>query len=133
MTTPNSAMSTGPSLLIASDQAHIAASLSQMLESWRYQVLAVSSGAEALRSLECSTPPGVALLDMALTDPSPAEILARLASRPEPRRTWTILMREEFPGSDLRSALDAGCDDFLPLPADAVGLRLRIRVAERMR
>jgi diguanylate cyclase (GGDEF)-like protein len=123
----------GPLVLVGCEDARTVAYLTELLESWDFNVEVAERGALALLRLEEQNPPGIALLDMDLAGTSGVEIVWQLSRRQEPPRTWTVLMSRE-PGKDrVRAALECGCDDFLTLPPDALDLKLRIRVAERVK
>jgi two-component system, cell cycle response regulator len=119
-----------PGILLACSDAQITMTLKELLASWRCRVEAVACGAEALARLREDDPPGIALLDTDLTAPSAVEIGWKLG-RAEPRRTWLIMMGASRERK--RAAVECGCDDFVELPPDAMDLRMRIRVAERIR
>jgi diguanylate cyclase (GGDEF)-like protein len=123
----------GPLVLIGCGDTRTVAYLTELLESWDFDVEVAERGSLSLLRLEESNPPGIALLDMDLAGTSGVEIVWQLSRRTEPRRTWLILMSRE-PGNDrVRAALECGCDDYLTLPPDAMDLKVRIRVAERVK
>ena len=133
MMTSNRAIYSGPSILIGTPDADRAGFIAETLESWRYQVYIASTGAEALERLESAIPPGAAFLDMDLPSPGAVEVVRSVSMRPEPRRTWLMLMSAEGSKAHVKNALDSGCDDFFAVPLDAADLRLHMRVAERVR
>ena len=133
MTAPNPAIPSGPSVLIGSDNPRTAESLAHFLDAWRFHVEVATTGAEALTRLESATPPSLALLDMNLASPSATEVLWKMGMRPEQRRTWIALMSATPCPRHLHLALESGCDDYFPVPSDESELKLRIRIAERMR
>jgi two-component system, cell cycle response regulator len=123
----------GPSLLLGCSDTRAALNLKELLASWRYRVEPVTCGTEALERLQGGNPPGIALLEMDLEAPSGVEIAWELGRRPEPRRTWLVMMSARGGPERMRAILECGCDDFLALPPDAMDLRMRMRVAERAR
>ncbi|HTW50193.1 MAG TPA: GGDEF domain-containing response regulator [Acidobacteriaceae bacterium] len=124
---------TETSILLGCADVRIACAVKELLASWRYRAEAVGCGTEALERLEGDNPPGIALLDMDLTAPGGVEIAWELGRRPEPRRTWLVMMSADPSLERKRAALESGCDDFVALPPDALELKLRLRVADRVR
>jgi two-component system, cell cycle response regulator len=120
-------------ILLAFSDAKIAIKVNELLATWRHQAKVVDSGAEALDRLQGGDPPGIALLDMDLASPGAVEITLELGRTQERRRTWLILTSANSGPEQRRAAIECGCDDFLPLPPDAMDLRMRIRVTERVR
>lgn len=122
----------GPTVLIGCPHDGTTEYLSAMLESWHYQVESVANGAGALARLSSTIPPAIALLDMDLRGPEGVELLSAVRRQQQQRRSWVVLLSEHADREHVRAALNAGCDDFLKIPADAADLRVRIRVAERV-
>lgn len=123
---------TGPAVLLGCAHTGTADHLTAILESWHYHVEAVSNGREAMTRLSSGNPPSIAMLDMDLPAPGGVQIVWEIRRQQEQRRTWVLLL-SSVPGKDrVRAALEAGCDDFLLIPPEAVDLKVRIRVAERV-
>jgi two-component system, cell cycle response regulator len=123
----------GPGVLVGCADARTALMTKELLGSWRCRVETVASGTAALERLRADNPPGIALLDIDLPAPSGVEIAWELGRWLEPRRTWLVLMSARPSPEKVRAVLECGCDDFVALPPDAMDLRMRIRVAQRMR
>jgi two-component system, cell cycle response regulator len=120
-------------ILLACFDARIALTLNELLAGGCWPVEIAANGAEALKRLTGDDPSGIALLDMALTAPSAVEIAWELGRRPGPRLPWLVMMSANPVAETQRAALECGCDDFLPLPPDAMELRMRLHVAQRAR
>jgi two-component system, cell cycle response regulator len=123
----------GPGILLACSDVQIALTVKELLASWRYRVEAVVRGTEALERLKVEDPPRIALLDMDLAAPSAVEIAWELGRGDDPRRTWLVMMSADPSVERKRAAIECGCDDFAVLPPETMDLRMRIRVAERVR
>jgi two-component system cell cycle response regulator len=120
-------------VLVGCSEPRMVASLAGMLEELGHPVDVAENGRTALERLERSDPPGIALLDMDLPTPTGVEVVWELSRRRERSPAWLVLMSRIAGKDRLRAALECGCDDFMALPADAMDLKLRIRVAERVR
>lgn len=123
----------GPLVLLGCEDARTVADLTEMLESWDFNVEVAERGSLALLRLEEPNPPAIALLDMDLSGVSGVEIAWQLSRRQEPPSTWLVLMSREGGKDRVRAALECGCDDYFTLPPDAMELKVRIRVAERVK
>lgn len=124
---------TGPHVLLGCAQPRVVERLTEILETWRCVVEVAAAGSTALARLDEPAPPAIAMLDMDLHSPGGVEIVWEVTRRQEQRRSWLMLMSQE-PGTErMRAALECGCDDFLRLPADPLELKIRLRVAERVR
>lgn len=121
-----------PVVLVGCAETETSAALTTLLESWHYAVEVTGSGTEALVRLTGANPPAMALLDMELPGVNGAAIATELRRRQEPRQSWVVLLGERAGDHGARLALEAGGDDFLPVPAEVGDLQMRIRVAERM-
>ncbi len=130
MTATTVSLAAGPSVLIACPQKETREYFAESLESWRYRVETVETGAEALERLLSTVPPAIALLDMDLA--GGVEVLGEARRQQERRRSWIVLLSEHAGRERVRAALNSGCDDFLKIPAESTDLRVRIRVAERV-
>ena len=122
-----------PLVLIGCADSRRVVQLTEMLESLHFRVEIAERGSLALLRLEESDPPAIALLDMDLPSPGGIEVVWELCRRQENRQTWLILMSARAGQETMGAALEAGCDDFLALPADSLVFRTRMRVAQRAR
>jgi two-component system KDP operon response regulator KdpE len=114
-------------ILVVDDEAQIRRFLGGALTAHGHQVLAVESGAQALRELP-GFHPDVILLDLSLPDVDGVEVLRRLREwSGTPVIVLSVREREE----DKIAALDAGADDYLTKPFSMGELLARIRVALR--
>ena len=114
-------------ILVVDDEAQMRRFLSGALTAHGHHVLAVDSGAQALRELP-GFHPDVVLLDLSLPDLDGVEVLRRVREwSGTPVLVLSVREREE----DKIAALDAGADDYLTKPFSMGELLARIRVALR--
>lgn len=123
----------GPHVLIGCSRGETVERLTEILETWRCVVEVVETGSAALVRLDEPGPPAIALLDVDLPSPGGVEIAWEVSRRQEQRRSWLMVMSESPGMGRMRAVLECGCDDFLLLPPDATELRIRLRMAERVR
>ncbi len=123
---------TSPTVLLACSDPGLVRHLTEVLESWRYQVEVAESGVAAQRRMLNADAPGIALLDIGLATPGGVEITWAVRRSQGAMRSWIVLLSDQ-PGRDrMRAALDAGCDDYLVIPPDPDDLKVHLRVAERV-
>lgn len=118
-------------VLLGCGDPRVSEAMAGHLRAWHVAVEAVADGAAALAALQRSAPPEIALLDMDLAAPSGMEIVWTVR-RQAARRTWIALLSARAGAECIRAALEAGCDDFLAIPAEPEDLKVRLRVAERV-
>lgn len=121
-----------PRVLLACSDPSLAADLREVLSGWHYPVEVAENGADALRHLQSGTPPEIALLDISLAPPGGMEISWTVRRSQAALRLWIVLLSERGSHDRVRVALEAGCDDFLPIPPDPDELKVHLRVAERV-
>lgn len=121
-----------PQLLIACADTPLAHHLTALLQGGRHRVEVVGNGKDALDRVQLRNPPDICLLDMDLPGHSGVEVVWEARRRHGRGRSWLILVSRLASRDRLRAALEAGCDDFLLIPADPEELKLRIRVAEQI-
>jgi diguanylate cyclase (GGDEF)-like protein len=103
-----------------------------MLSSWGYSVTVVEDGTAALRELESNDAPKLALLDWMMPGLEGPEVVRQIRkSRPD-SYVYVLLLTARSERSDLLLGLASGADDFLTKPFDALELRARLSVGERI-
>ena len=122
--TAGAAGKTRTSVLVVEDDPGIATLLVRGLHRAGYEVDHVTTGGEALRSVE----PDVVLLDLGLPDTDGVEVCRQLRVRSQVA-IIVVTARGEEPERVL--ALDAGADDYLVKPFGLAELLARIRAVLR--
>ncbi|MGC2636749.1 MAG: diguanylate cyclase response regulator [Acidobacteriaceae bacterium] len=120
----------GPLVLIACADEGRLGELTELVAAWHYAVETAKDGAGVLVRLKEAAPGLIALLDMDLPPAGGADIVRKLSAGGDGRRSWLMLAGSRSE-SNIRTAIEAGCDDFLALPPEPLEWKLRLRVAER--
>jgi len=119
-------------ILVAEDDPVSQRMLQSFLAKWGYQVIAVSSGTEALKILEGPDAPPLALLDWMMPGMEGPEICREIRKDAERPYTYLLLLTARSQKEDLLKGLEAGADDYLTKPFDAQELRARLHVGRRI-
>jgi two-component system KDP operon response regulator KdpE len=118
---------TGNSLLIVEDDLQLKRALTVNLEARKYQVSAVTTGAEALQVLAANQPEAL-ILDLGLPDIDGVDLIAKI--RQTSRIPIIVLSARDREIEKVR-ALDAGADDYVTKPFGIDELLARLRVVLR--
>jgi len=119
-------------ILIAEDDPVSQRMLQSFLVKWDYDVVAVSTGTEALKILNMPDAPPLALLDWMMPGMEGPEICRELRRDPARPYTYVLLLTGRSQKEDLLKGLEAGVDDYLTKPFDAQELRARLLVGQRI-
>lgn len=123
---------TAEKILIAEDDPVSQRMLQSFLTKWGYEIIAVSSGTEALRILEGPDAPPLAVLDWMMPGMEGPEICREIRKDPERPYTYVLLLTARTQKEDLLKGLEAGADDYLTKPFDVQELRARLHVGRRI-
>jgi sigma-B regulation protein RsbU (phosphoserine phosphatase) len=119
-------------ILIAEDDPVSLTLLKATLESYGHEVVTSTSGAEAWEKFD-REPARVIVSDWMMPDVDGLELCRRVRNRLKTEYTYFILLTANTTGRDaLRTAMNAGIDDFLPKPLDRETIYMRLRVAARI-
>lgn len=121
-----------PHVMVATNDPDAERQLAALLDEWRYPHVFVKDGTSALRYLTHPQPPAIALIDLDLDAITGLQVIHSLRHRYQQSHTWLMLMGQEASAGGVRSAAEAGADDFVLKPLDSSDLRIRLRVAERV-
>jgi two-component system cell cycle response regulator len=102
------------------------------LTDWGLEHIGVGSGTEALKLLEASDPPDLALLDWMLPGLDGIDILRRIRKIDQGKYIYTVMLTAKNQKQDRLVAMEAGADDYLSKPIDPAELRSRIMVGKRI-
>ncbi|RME74524.1 MAG: sensor histidine kinase [Chloroflexi bacterium] len=97
-----------------------------------YMLVFATKGHEAFEYLE-QVPPDLVLLDVMMPDIDGFEVCRRIKNDPRWRHIPVIMVTALGSKEDLVRGFDAGADDFLNKPVDAVELRARVRSMLRIK
>src|SRR5688572_29447631 len=119
-------------ILVADDDALIRRLLQALLSKLGHEVELVEEGHAALKALETTPPPQLAILDWVMPGLTGLEVCKKLRAKHTRSRTYVILLSAKADKQDAIAGLDAGADDYLPKPFDPMTLLARLRVAQRI-
>ncbi len=119
-------------ILIAEDDPISRRMLQSFLVKWDYEVIAASTGTEALKILNQPDAPPLALLDWMMPGMEGPEICREIRRDPGRPYTYVLLLTGRSQKEDLLKGLEAGVDDYLTKPFDAQELRARLLVGQRI-
>jgi two-component system, cell cycle response regulator len=118
-------------ILVADDSAISRRLLEKMLERLGYEVELAVDGQQALGALMRADGPRLAVVDWMMPGMDGLEVCRRVRQRTAPY-TYVILLTARDRQEDVLAGLDAGADDFLTKPFDAIELRARLRSGGRV-
>jgi PAS domain S-box-containing protein len=121
-----------PSALIADDDPVSRKLLFNLMTSWGYDVTVVSNGDDAIRELEKTGGPQLALIDRMMEGIDGLEICRRVRSCRNSRYIYIILITSCAQQSERVEGLSAGADDYLTKPFDPLELRARLEAGSRI-
>jgi len=117
-------------VLIAEDDPVTRMLLKQLLMSGGYEVTESEDGASAWKVLQSIRIP-VVISDWQMPDLQGPDLCRKIRSRGGDY-IYFIMLTSNTGRSSYLAAMDAGVDDFLTKPLDAIELQCRLRVAERI-
>ncbi len=112
-------------VLVADDDAGVLGLVQAALQAEGYEVLSAMDGEEAL-ALTMSHNPDVVLLDVMMPRLDGLAVCRRLRDNPATSHLCVIMLTARGLPADQLVGLDAGADDYIPKPFDAVELPTRI-------
>lgn len=121
-----------PSILIVDDEPNNFDVIEAFLADQDYQLYYVSSGQEAIDSLQAFEP-DVILLDVMIPGMNGVEVCEHIKSLPEWRSVPIIMVTALSAKEDLARCFDAGADDFIRKPINGVELRARVHSMLRIK
>lgn len=119
-------------ILVAEDDPLSRMWLQTVLESWQYEVVAVTNGDEAIHMMDGDDAPQLVLLDWLMPGMDGIDVCRRLKSDPQGRFCYILMLTSRSGTADIVEALNAGADDFISKPFEPEELRVRLRVGERI-
>jgi diguanylate cyclase (GGDEF)-like protein len=118
-------------ILIADDDLLSRRLLERTLVALGHEVMAVGDGLAAVAALLRPDGPRIAILDWMMPGATGLEVCRLVRQRAAPY-VYILLLTSRDRREDIVTGLDAGADDFLTKPLDALELRARLRPGERV-
>jgi diguanylate cyclase (GGDEF)-like protein len=119
-------------ILAAEDNPISQSMLKSMLTKWGYEVMMACDGNEAWQILRSTEAPQMAILDWMMPGQDGVELCRRLRATAREPYTYVLLLTARTDSKDLVEAIDAGADDYLTKPFNALELRARLRAGRRI-
>jgi len=119
-------------VLVAEDDPVSRKIVEVTLRQWKYEVVSVPDGNEALKTLGGDDPPRLALLDWMMPGKDGPQVCREFRTKPSPRYIYIILLTARGAKDDIVEGLEAGADDYIIKPFDAVELRARLLAGGRI-
>ena len=119
-------------ILIAEDDATSRLLLTNTLQRWGYDVVALADGAAALAALQQPDAPKLALLDWTMPGWQGPDICRRLRATPDDTPPYLILLTAHDDKKNVVEGLDAGANDYISKPFDQDELKARLAVGQRV-
>ena len=119
-------------VLVADDEPVSRTVVGAMLKKAGYPVVYAPDGDHALRTLDSSDPPAIALLDWEMPGLQGPDIVKRMRLRTDASLTYVILLTSRDSSADIVQGLRAGADDYVTKPANEDELVARVNVGARV-
>lgn len=118
-------------VLVADDDYASRLGLKTILVELGYEIITVTDGTQALRSIQTEQP-DLAVLDWVMPGLDGVQLCRKIREEPEGGYIYIIMLTSKVKNQDVITALDAGADDFLFKPFDNEMLRSRMAVGRRI-
>jgi len=119
-------------VLVADDEATSRHLIQATLEGWGFEVLVAVDGWEALRVLQRSKGPEIAMLDWMMPEIDGLDVCRRMRATMPNAGTYIILVTARGGLENVVRGLEAGADDYITKPFDPRELRARLHVGVRI-
>ena len=119
-------------VLVADDEATSRHLIQATLGGWGFEVLVAVDGCEALRVLQGSGGPEIAMLDWVMPGIDGLEVCRRMRATMPNAATYIILVTARGGLENVVRGLEAGADDYITKPFDPRELRARLHVGVRI-
>ena len=119
-------------VLIAEDDRVSRRLLERKLESWGYEVVSCSNGAEAWQKLHSENAPGLAILNWMMPGMDGVEVCREIRKQKRRGYIYIVLLTARDGKRDIIEGIAAGADDYVTKPFNAHELKVRIRAGRRI-
>lgn len=119
-------------ILIADDNVVSRTVLADELSRWGYDTVLARDGSEALQALTAPDGPRLAILDWVMPELDGVSVCRAVRQEQSGPYRYILLLTGKREPADVIEALDAGADDFLSKPFDALELRARLGAGRRI-
>ncbi len=119
-------------ILIAEDDLTSRTILAEVLKKCGHEVVTTVNGAEAWRVMQQPDAPRLTILDWLMPEINGVEICRRVHASKLCQPPYIIMLTTKGEKVDIIAGLDAGANDYLVKPFDAVEIRARVDVGRRM-
>jgi two-component system cell cycle response regulator len=119
-------------ILIAEDDRMFRVLLQSWLEDRGYRVSIAENGQQAWEMLQLEQAPKLVILDWMMPGMSGPDICCQLRARSDLQYRYILLLTARSDKQDLVAGLEAGADDYLSKPFDALELHARLKVGRRI-
>jgi two-component system cell cycle response regulator len=119
-------------ILIAEDDRMFRVLLQSWLEDRGYHVTIAQNGQQAWEMLQSEAAPKLVILDWMMPGMTGPEICQQLRARSDLQYRYVLLLTARNEKQDLVAGLEAGADDYLSKPFDALVLHARLQVGRRI-
>jgi two-component system, cell cycle response regulator len=106
--------------------------LKQMLQEWRFEVVSVCSGSQALEILEKPFAPGLVILNSSLGDTSGVELCRQICASSNDYLPYILMLWESGGKTEVVQSLAAGASDCLVAPFEIGETKARLTAADRI-
>ncbi|HWM84259.1 MAG TPA: response regulator, partial [Kofleriaceae bacterium] len=118
----------GKRVLIVDDDMRNVYSLSNALQSKRFNIIAAADGVEALEALEQHADTDIVLMDIMMPRMDGHEAIRRIRQQPRFQKMPIIALTAKTMPGERQKCLDAGANDYIPKPVDVDRLLSLMRV-----
>ncbi len=119
-------------VLIADDNPMWTKLLAKTVERYGFGAILVDNGRDAMRVLESNDPPRIVFLDWQMPIIDGLEACRRIKDCEKRPFTYVVILTSRDAEQDMITGLQAGADDYLTKPVEAVVVRSRLMAAKRI-
>ncbi len=119
-------------VLLAEDEPLSRHMVTRLLEGWGYEVQVVHDGSEAVKILQASEGPRLAILDWMMPGLDGVEVCRLIRANENEEYVYIILLTAKKQKQDVVTGLESGADDYITKPFDRDELHSRVMAGQRI-